>query len=59
LTLRYVPVSKIKIANAGANVVCKVANRENKLKAVSDTVWVCMKAMSTEKTIKEECNCKK
>ena len=32
----------------------KVVNRENKLKAVSDTVWVCWKAMITEKTTKEE-----
>ena len=28
---------------------------EDILKAVSDTVWVCWKAMITEKTIKEEC----
>ena len=32
----------------------KLQWRENKLKAVSDTVWVCLKAMITEKTIKEE-----
>ena len=31
---------------------CKVVNRENKFKAVSNTVWVCWKAMIEEKTIK-------
>ena len=40
---------------AEANVVCKVVNRERKkLKAVSDTVWVCWKAVIVEKTRKEE-----
>ena len=28
-----------------ANVVCKVVNREKKFKAVSNLVWVCLKAM--------------
>ena len=28
--------------------------REKKFQAVSNTVWVCLKAMITEKTIKEE-----
>ena len=27
----------------------------NKFKEVSTTVWVCLKAMITEKTLKEEC----
>ena len=39
-------------ANAGADVV--VIEKENKLKAVSHTVWVCLKAMTTEKPIKEK-----
>ena len=34
---------------------CKVVNREKKLKAVSDTVWVCWKAMIEKKTMKEKC----
>jgi hypothetical protein len=34
-------------ANAGANVV-------EKFRQVSDTVWVCLKAVITEKTLKEE-----
>jgi len=46
--------SKIKIANAGANVVCKVVIEENKFKAVSNLVWVCLKAVIIEKTIKEK-----
>ena len=32
----------------------KFVNRENKFKAVSHLVWVCLKAMIQEKTIKEE-----
>ena len=40
------PVSKIKNSGkAGANVVGKVAIEENKLKAVSNPVWVCLEAM--------------
>ena len=38
-------VSKIKKANALSNVVVKLQIEENKLKAVSNTVWVCWKAM--------------
>jgi len=33
---------------------CKVVNREKSLKQLVYTVWVCWKAMITEKTIKEE-----
>ena len=33
---------------------CKVVNRENKFKAVSNPVWICLKAVIVEKTIKEE-----
>mgnify|MGYP006129171601 CR=1 FL=1 len=31
-----------------------VQYRENKFKAVSNTVWVCLKAMIQEKTIQKE-----
>ena len=34
---------------------CKVVIEREKFKAVSDTVWVCWKAMIAEKTINEEC----
>ena len=36
--------SKIK-KRRRSNVVCKVVNRENKFQAVSNPVWVCLKAM--------------
>jgi len=37
----------VKKTNAGANVV-------EKFKEVSDSVWVCLKGMITEKTLKEK-----
>ena len=42
-----VPEKMYKKSDAGANVV-------EKLKEVSDTVWVCLKGMIAEKTLKEE-----
>ena len=43
---RYRAVSKIKNRRTHwANVVCKVVIEENKLKAMSNPVWVCWKAM--------------
>ena len=50
--------SKIKIAGKQEQCSCKVVNREKKLKAVSNLVWVCWKAMIKEKTMKEECTSK-
>ena len=39
-----VPVSKIKIATQ-EQCSCKVVNKREKIKAVSNLVWVCLKAM--------------
>ena len=39
-------------ANAGADVDCN--RKENCFKAVSNTVWICWKAVTTEKPIKEK-----
>jgi len=36
------------------SLVGKVVTEREKLKAVSNSVWVCWKAMITEKTTKEE-----
>ena len=41
----HVPFKCNEKSDAGANVVGKVVNRENKFKAVSNPVWVCLKAM--------------
>jgi len=49
----YLKTIKIKIATQ-EQCSCKVVIEREKLKAVSDTVWVCWKAVIQEKTIKEE-----
>ena len=52
-----IPVSKIKKnqnSDALSKCSCKVVIEREKFKAVSDTVWVCWKAVITEKTIKEK-----
>ena len=52
--LNLIRLFKNQNSERRSNVVCKVDNREKKLKAVSNPVWVCWKAMIEEKTIKEE-----
>ena len=55
-TSSAVAVSKNQNSDAGANVVCKVANRENKFKAVSNPVWICLERYDSIEDIKRGIN---